>query len=203
MGSTAVDTAVDTAVRKSRRRGARLEEAIFRATWEELEASGWAGFTMEKVAVRAGTGKQPIYRRWPNRVALATATLQYMAQLGEGTVHPTGDLRADLLALLRFHVDTLAGPVGHVARGLVSEIGSGDSGLMGGGLDRDPAGIVREVFDAALASGAVREDALTADRMNLGPDLVSHHFLRTGAVPDEPTLVRILDDIWMPLLSRT
>lgn len=84
---------------QTRRRGAVLEEAILRAAVDELTQSGFAGLTMDKVAARAGTNKNAIYRRWPNRLALGIAAYRQLAT----TVQPpdTGDLRSDVLELLR------------------------------------------------------------------------------------------------------
>ena len=56
--------------RTARRRGAVLEAAILRAAVEELTESGYAGLTMDRVAKRARTNKNAIYRRWPSRAAL-------------------------------------------------------------------------------------------------------------------------------------
>ena len=51
----------------TRRRGATLERALLDAAWEELQESGYARLTMERVADRAGTSRAVIYRRWRNR----------------------------------------------------------------------------------------------------------------------------------------
>src|SRR5882757_6165421 len=61
-----------------RRRGAVLEEAILRAAVDELTESGYPGLTMDRVAKRAGTNKNAIYRRWPNRLALGVAAYRDM-----------------------------------------------------------------------------------------------------------------------------
>jgi AcrR family transcriptional regulator len=44
-----------------------LERAILRAAGDELVESGYARLTMDRVARRAGTNKNAIYRRWPSR----------------------------------------------------------------------------------------------------------------------------------------
>ncbi|MEU4746994.1 helix-turn-helix domain-containing protein, partial [Actinosynnema sp. NPDC023658] len=58
---------------KSRRRGAQLEQAILDAAWDELCEVGYARLTIEGVAIRAGTSKSVIYRRWGSRAELALA----------------------------------------------------------------------------------------------------------------------------------
>ena len=59
---------------RRRRRGVELEGAILRAAWDELTAVGYARLSMEGVADRAQTGKQVLYRRWPNRAELGRAS---------------------------------------------------------------------------------------------------------------------------------
>lgn len=84
---------------QTRRRGAALEAAILRAAVDELTESGFAGLTMDRVAQRAGTNKNAIYRRWPDRVALGLAAYKQMARAIEPP--DTGSLREDALETLR------------------------------------------------------------------------------------------------------
>src|SRR5262245_16752750 len=87
-------------VRRARRRGAALEQAVLRAAIDELLAAGYAGLTMDRVAKRAATNKNAIYRRWPSRAALAVAAYRQMAG-GDLPLPDTGSLRDDALELLR------------------------------------------------------------------------------------------------------
>jgi AcrR family transcriptional regulator len=70
---TTDDPAARPGAGPARRRGAELERAILRAALDELAEAGYAGLTMDRVARRAGTNKNAIYRRWPNRAALGLA----------------------------------------------------------------------------------------------------------------------------------
>src|SRR6516225_6106093 len=85
---------------RARRRGAELEDAILRAAVEELIESGYAGLTMDRVARRAGTNKNTIYRRWPNRAALGIAAYRQLAAAAVPSPD-TGELRGDALELMR------------------------------------------------------------------------------------------------------
>ena len=77
----------------TRRRGSALEAAIFAAVWAELADNGYMGLTIAGVAVRAGTSKPVLYRRWPNRARLVYAAL---ANSHRTIVSPdTGSLRGD------------------------------------------------------------------------------------------------------------
>src|SRR6188474_922947 len=83
-----------------RRRGTELEDAILRAAWDELTAVGYAGLTMEGVAARAQTGKQVLYRRWPNRVELVLSAVRHHWSSITDDLPDTGSLRGDVLALM-------------------------------------------------------------------------------------------------------
>ena len=83
----------------TRRRGAELEQAILRAAVEELAEAGYAGLTMDRVARRAGTNKNAIYRRWPNRAALGLAAYRRLV-VADQELPDTGELRGDVLELL-------------------------------------------------------------------------------------------------------
>src|SRR6516165_6167209 len=106
---------------RTRRRGAALDEAILRAAADELTASGYAGLTMEKVASRAGTNKNALYRRWPNRLALGIAAYR---QLSRTVPLPdTGTLRGDALELLRRANRHWSSPLGRILRELIAAAG--------------------------------------------------------------------------------
>jgi AcrR family transcriptional regulator len=80
------------------RRGRPRDEArgptILEATLDVVAEVGFAGFTVDAVAQRAGVGKATIYRRWASREALMLeAWLSCVAPLPEPD---TGTLRGDL-----------------------------------------------------------------------------------------------------------
>ncbi|KQY58484.1 hypothetical protein ASD11_02125 [Aeromicrobium sp. Root495] len=80
---------------------------------------GWAGFTMDRVAQRAGVGKAALYRRWPSKAALLADALASMLATAP---HPVSDdVRADLVGLVRSTTSLYAGPLGGAARRLMTE----------------------------------------------------------------------------------
>src|ERR1700678_4022874 len=83
---------------RSRRRGTAVEQAISEAVIAELAEVGFGRLTFEGVAERAGTGKSPLYRRWPDTTSLVIDTLDRLtADLG--VYRQTGVLRDDLIGL--------------------------------------------------------------------------------------------------------
>ena len=95
-----------------RPREERVDQAVTGATLELLDAGGLAAASMEAIAARAGVGKAALYRRWPNKDALLIDVLAAITDSPD-VHHDTGDLRADLVALLdtarRRHASTRVG----------------------------------------------------------------------------------------------
>ncbi|MET9961506.1 TetR/AcrR family transcriptional regulator [Streptomyces sp. NPDC006326] len=92
------------------RRSDRSRRAILDAALALVGEVGYNRLTIEAIAARAGVGKQTIYRWWPSKAAvLLDASLALAGDAesdGGGTGFPdTGDLAADLKAVLRATVD--------------------------------------------------------------------------------------------------
>src|SRR3954464_11362465 len=81
-------------------RSARVVAEVLSATLEVFAEQGYAGFSVEAVALRAGVNKTTIYRRWPAKSDLLGAAL--FALRDEDPEPPdTGALREDLVQVLR------------------------------------------------------------------------------------------------------
>lgn len=52
-----------------------LNADVFTATLRSVHEFGYAGATMDRIAVAAGVAKTTLYRRWPSKGALITACL--------------------------------------------------------------------------------------------------------------------------------
>ena len=84
----------------TRRRGAELDDAIYRAVFDELVDHGYVGLTFEGVARRAQTSKPVLYRRWPNRLDMVVAALT-SASDDVIQASDTGSLAGDVEATLQ------------------------------------------------------------------------------------------------------
>src|SRR5688572_14429117 len=79
-------------------RSERVVRRVLGAAVVELARSGYHGFRMDVVAVRAAVNKTTIYRRWPSREALVTALVDRMrAPLRESPLPDTGRIESDLV----------------------------------------------------------------------------------------------------------
>lgn len=81
-------------------RGPKVKTAVMAATLAELGDVGYAGLTVENVAIRAGVHKTTVYRRWTDRETLVVEALsEQIAQ--EIPIPDTGAVESDLRHLAR------------------------------------------------------------------------------------------------------
>ncbi|MGW4369677.1 TetR/AcrR family transcriptional regulator [Nocardia takedensis] len=93
------------------RRSVRSRAAILAATTELLRELPYPKLTIEAIAARAGVGKQTIYRWWPSKGAVVFEAMLDADAGPDGLALPdTGDLTADLTALLRGSVAAMTDP---------------------------------------------------------------------------------------------
>lgn len=187
---------------QTRRRGAALEEAILRAAVDELTESGYAGLTMDKVATRAGTNKNAIYRRWPNRLALGIAAYRQSATTVE--LPDNGSLRGDALELLRRANRHWSSPLGTILRELMAAAG-GASELLAQLPEQADAVAAPwlTILGRAVARGEASPEALHPRVATVAIVLLRNEFVVRG-VPTAPddVLVEIIDEVYLPLVGR-
>ena len=94
-----------------RPRDAEVDRKALQAAIELYAELGWAKFTLDAVARRAGVGKAAIYRRWPRRESLVTDAMEWALVLPAIAID-TGALRDDLYELARSMMDHYLGPLG-------------------------------------------------------------------------------------------
>ncbi len=182
--------------RANRRRGARLEDALLDAAWDELQAVGYAKLTMEAVAARAGTSKPVLYRRWPNRALLVLAVFRRQATSIGDVVPDTGDLRDDTLAVLRHlrNRQQIAGP--EVIHGLLAELQDVPAGV----LEVLPT-VMTTVLARAMERGEVRPERVTRTVAALPGNLVRHEMMVSREPVTDQFLVEIVDEVFLPLVA--
>lgn len=133
-----------TAAPAGRPRDPEVDERITRAAAEVYGAEGWARFSVDAVARRAGVGKASIYLRWPNKEALLAAV--FASRLSGVRDIDTGSVRDDLVALAR-----------QVLHAFLDEAGGAVLRLM---LEAESIPAGREHLDRFLLSQAVAARAI-------------------------------------------
>lgn len=82
----------------STRRSAEAHRAVLDAAWELLDSEGWQAVTVDRIAAKAGVGKQTIYRWWRGKADVLFESFldRARARVGPGP-------NSDLPGMLRQH----------------------------------------------------------------------------------------------------
>ncbi|MFB8003283.1 TetR/AcrR family transcriptional regulator [Nocardia sp. NPDC056000] len=186
-----------------RRRGAALEEALLDAAWAVLCEHGYAGFTLEAVAARAGTSRPVLARRWAGRHEMLHATIAHAGRMRPVTTPHTGSLRGDLIALLRDLNDSrldLATVMGVQLGGYYQETGKTLADLREISLGGRPPTVLDEILAAATERGEIDPARLTPRLRALPVDLLRHHIFMTMQPMTDADIADIVDTIFLPLV---
>jgi len=187
-----------------RRRGAALEEALLDAAWSELVDHGYADFTVDGVARRAGTSRSVLARRWIGRAELAVAAIGRYFALHPVDVPDLGDLRAELALLLRLwsaratpapirfmlelrnDLAPATGDLSGVRRSLAAQVGESD--------------LVASILRRAVARGEIDAGKLTPRVMAVPIDLARNEIFLTLSALSDGVIDEILDQVFLPLV---
>ncbi|ASW90207.1 TetR family transcriptional regulator [Mycobacterium marseillense] len=181
-----------------------MEEALLDAAWTELTERGYDELTIDAVAVRAGTSRAVLYRRWPNKQELALAAVAHEVAKDVVVAPDTGSLRGDVIALLRQANKVRVGMVVPLLTrlgGFYQQTGSSladlETRVRG---RRDDA--LEQAIQCAVDRGEIERDQLTERIARLPVDLFRYEVLMTlRPLPDE-AIEEIVDTVWLPLLER-
>ena len=84
--------------RRGRSRDPGIDARLLAAAYRHLSVNGFEALSLTGVAQEAGTTRQALYRRWPDKASLAAAALAAAADLGHAvrSEDPLADLAAEL-----------------------------------------------------------------------------------------------------------
>jgi AcrR family transcriptional regulator len=187
---------------RRRRRGTAVEKAISDAVIAELAEVGFGRLTFEGVAERAGTGKSPLYRRWPDTTSLVIDTLEKLGA-DPAEYQRTGVLRDDLIGLTLHMVKAQKGVRGDAYRSLLGE------------AHRYPQLLARfkaQVFDPrfealnellrdAAGRGEISPDRLTPIVLEVLHALIIKRTLLDTHDPTKKDVTEMIDEVLIPLLG--
>jgi AcrR family transcriptional regulator len=180
----------------SRRRGAALDDALLTAAWDEVIAVGYAKFTMAGAAARAGAARSVLYRPWPNRATLVHAAMRHHLGSLDDNVPDTGDLRTDMLLVLRDGRGKFLEVGPEILHGLMSEATDLPPELM----EVSPRAVTA-ILTRAADRGQARRDRITRRITSLPGDLLRHEMLRPRGDTSDEFLAEIVDEVFLPLVS--
>jgi AcrR family transcriptional regulator len=187
-----------------RRRGAALEHALLDTACAELSEKGYANFTMDAVAARAGTSTPVLYRRWSNKRDLARAAVGHTARNSELTVPDTGDLRGDVLALMRASNQPGARLITMVSidlGGYFQETGTSPAQLLNQlAGDLPLLNAMDAIYQRASDRGEIDLGCVTERMKTLPFDLLRAQLLMTLQPLPEAELEEIVDTLYLPLV---
>ncbi|NGO68748.1 TetR/AcrR family transcriptional regulator [Streptomyces boncukensis] len=189
---------------QQRRRGRDLEDALLGAAWTELTERGYAAFTLEAVAKRAGTSTPVIYRRWANKALMVEAAVAHASSQRAIDVPDTGTLRGDLIAIMQAanasRTDLLVA-TSILLDGYFADTGSNPEQLR----EQILAGrrsAAETIVQRAVRRGEVDASLLEPRLVSLPFDLFRHEVLMTLRPVSDEAIERIVDGIVVPLLTR-
>ena len=198
----AVTQTVERPVRR-RRRGTAVEKAISDAVLVELAEVGFGRLTFESVAERAGTGKSPLYRRWPDTVSLVIDTLEKLGADPAG-YRRTGVLRDDVIGLTVHMTKTLHGVKGEAFRSLLGEAHRYPP-LLARFMSQvlDPLfETLTDLLDDAARRGEVPPERLTPVVLEVLHALIVKRALLDTHSPTKKDITEMVDQALLPLLVR-
>lgn len=181
---------------RSRRRGEKLEHAVFEATLAELAAVGYGGLTMEGIAARAATGKAALYRRWSNKHDLVQDALRY-ALPPEPALRGDRSAREKLLTIFTGHRDVLAGKTSFPGLVIMGQLFHQVElrAIFADAVVAPRLRVVESILQDGVASGEIDPAALTPLSARIGPALINQHLLLTGRAPTRRDLLAIIDTV--------
>lgn len=185
----------------TRRRGDVLEAALLDAAWEELQAAGYQGMTIEGVAERAGTSRAVLYRRWPKKAELVIAALRRHRPMLSGDIPDTGSLRGDVVAVLNRMSQRLAQTGPEVLYGLLGDY-LADAELfdrLRGDLLHIGAEVMTTVLKRAAQRGEARPD-VPPRTATVPTDLFRNELLMRRTPPPPAVTAEIVDEVFLPLV---
>ncbi|MGD9485664.1 TetR/AcrR family transcriptional regulator [Streptomyces sp. TRM70308] len=146
------------------RRSERSRRAILEASLELVGEVGYHKLTIEAIASRAGVGKQTIYRWWPSKAAVLLDAFTARTEDADydAGIPDTGDLAADLKAVLRATADEFSDPAFEAPYRALAIAGAADAELsreFAARLDEPGHAVYLRRLRAAQEAGEIRGDA--------------------------------------------
>ncbi len=190
--------------RVGRKRDHTRDAAILDAALEVLAEVGYAGMTMDMVAVRAKAGKATVYRRWSSKTDLVLDAVAHMklGMVDLGRLPDTGTLRGDLVGLIRPQSIAKGQHRLRVMAGLASVL-SHDPGLadaVNTVINEPWVDAYRVFFQRAIDRGEIAMPADIETVLHVVPSMAAFRVLIQRKPVDQEFLVSLIDGVLLPAL---
>lgn len=160
-----------------RPRSAASRSAILKAAYQILREAGFAGFTVEGVAARAGAGKATIYRWWRTKGTLAIEAFLVALKPRMDVPGSHGSAIADLRFQVHHAAGIYRGRAGQLLRELIA-LGQEDS---------ETSRVLRTDFVEPRRQAALR---------------LLQRAMKTGELPAGTDAEVLVDALWGPIFHR-
>jgi len=160
-----------------RPRSSTSRHAILKAAYQILREGGFAGFTVEGVAARAGAGKATIYRWWQTKGTLAIEAFLVAVAPRMDAVKESASPIADLRSQVHVAATLYRGRVGQLLRELIA-LGQEDS---------ETARVLRSDFVEPRRQAALR---------------LLQRAQATGEIARDMDIEVLADALWGPIFHR-
>jgi AcrR family transcriptional regulator len=185
-------------------RGMAREQAILDATIAVVGEVGYAAMTMDSVAARASASKATIYRRWRNKAELVRAALDAYDAATNAAVPDTGTLRGDFVAAMEMARDKATPAYLALVGGLVAAMRHDPelAAQLRSHVEDDELSPFAAGIERAIARGDLPAD-VDATLVHDVAEAMIHRQLSTGAAFDAGLISRVVDDVLLPLSTRS
>lgn len=173
---------------RGRPRDGDADRAILAAAATLLAGGGYDEFSLDRVASRAGVARTTVYRRYPTRAHLIVGVMAGL--VGEATLPDSGNVRDDLLQLMRSMVAVLHRPDMRRVAGELVAAAARDAGVAAAARGLWTGR--REAAFTLLRRAGWRDPEVLVDQL-AGP--VYYRALITGDPIDDDYLRRLIDSV--------
>ena len=184
-------------------RGAARERAILDAVVDVIVEVGYEALTMDAVAARAGASKATIYRRWQGKADMVRAALDAYDAERNAAAPDTGALRGDLVGVLETLRATVTPAYVALTGGLARAMRTDPelAAQLRAHLDDDELSPFATAIERAVARGELAPDVDATLLHDVAESMLAHRLTLQKPIDDE-FVVRLVDDVLLPVLAR-
>ena len=183
---------------------ADLDAAILDAAVGLLTDIGYERMTMDAVAARAKVSKATIYRRWDSKASLVVDAMRF-CNFAELELPQTLDLRADLIAGLQCFRAAADGQDAGLYNGVMNAMRQDPelARLVRERMIGHKQQVARAWLQAYVDCGMLPADTDIDLFHQVGLAMVGVRLVITGEPVDDAFLEHVVDDVLLPLLTRS